>query len=67
MLKKLLIILCLIGITFTLTSASIKGLSLKEAKEMALQYNTNVKNAKLDVRIAKKKDMGNYSNRFTTN
>ncbi len=55
MLKKLLIILCLIGITFTLTSASIKGLSLKEAKEMALQYNTNVKNAKLDVRIAKKK------------
>lgn len=55
MIKKLFIIVCLFSFAFTLTSASVRKISLKEAKDMALQYNTNVKNAKLDVRIAKKK------------
>jgi len=53
MVKKLLIILCLFS--FVLSASPVKYISLKKAKKMALKFNTDVKNAKIDVRIAKKK------------
>ena len=55
MVKKNLIILCLLSFAFTLTSVTVRKISLKEVKDMALQNNKDVRNAMLDVRIAKKK------------
>ncbi len=55
MVKKLLTIIGLLVLVASMATASVKRLSLKDVKEMAVKHNATVLNAKLDVRIAKKK------------
>jgi len=54
--KKLFIILFIFFIVAGMNASdSVKYMTLKEVKKTALEFNTNIKNAKLDVRIARKK------------